>query len=184
MVSIKTPNMNIVRFPSSVDYNYTMSLNFLYDQQFFNNMCDPNPVLLIDSGGSSRVIEDFKTLRSKIIDLCSLSHLHIFRAIVHLQYVGTEPYDSNQMMSDIPLSLSNLKLEFGYKSNVISLTPGHLYRCYIQYLPLLPSDAMTWFLSLVTLFTTLPFDINNTFLASDSFAKFARARCDRVPKSR
>ena len=41
------------------------------------------------------VAEDSETLRSKILDLYSLSLLQIFCAIVQLRYVGTEPYDSN-----------------------------------------------------------------------------------------
>ena len=56
------------------------------------------------------------------------------------------------MMSDISLSLSNLKLEFRYKGNVITLTPDDLYQHYTQYFILLPSDAMTLSFSLVTVF--------------------------------
>ena len=117
-----------------------------------SNIFSPNPVLLIISGRSSRAIKDSEIFRSKILDFCSLSYLHIICVIVQLQCVGTKTYDSNQMMSNIPLSLSNLKLEFLFKGNVISFTPDDLYRRYIQYLPLLPSDAMTWSFSLVTLF--------------------------------
>ena len=47
-------------------------------------------------------------------------------------------YGINQMMSDIALSLSNIKLEFRYKGNLMFLIPDDLYRRYIQYFPLLP----------------------------------------------
>ena len=56
------------------------------------------------------------------------------------------------MMSDIVLALSNLKLEFRLKGNLIILTPDNLFRCYIQYLTLIPFDAMLWSFSFVTLF--------------------------------
>ena len=68
-------------------------------------------------------------------------------------------------MLDISLALSTLKLEYYYKGNLISLTPDDLYRCYIQYLPLLLSDAMIWYLSLVTLFYhALPLDLQDAII--------------------
>ena len=99
--------------------------------------------MLIISARSSRAIEDSGFLRSKLLVLCSLFHLHLFCDIVQLQYVETTTYDSNQMMSDISLTLSNLKLEYRFKSNLITLTPDDLYRRYIEYLLLLPSHTMT-----------------------------------------
>ena len=142
----------MVYSPSSVNYSYTEPLNFLDDQQSFNNAFGNIPVMLLVSDRSSRAIEDSKTLRSKILDLCSLSHLHIFCDIIQLQYVGTATYDSKQMMLNISLSLQNLKLEFSFIANVITLTPDDLYQRYIQYLYLLLSDVMTWLFSIVTLF--------------------------------
>ena len=105
------------------------------------------------------------------------------------QYVGISTYDWNDTMSDISVSLLNLKLEFRFKGNIISLTPDGLYRRYIQYLPLLLSNTMTWFFRLVTLFyhfvtrftmyncqgrvsTTQPFACNNKALIGNSFVKF------------
>ena len=74
-------------------------------------------------------------------------------------------YDSNQIMSDISLALSTLKLEYRYKGNFISLTLDDLYRRYIQYLPLLSSNAMVWSFSLVTLFYhTLPLDLQDAII--------------------
>ena len=108
--------------------------------------------MLIISARSSRTIEDSGFLRSKLLGLCNLFHLHLFCDIVQLQYVETTTYDSNQMMSDISLTLSNLKLEYRFNSNLITLTPDDLYRRYIEYLLLLPSHTMTWYFSLVTLF--------------------------------
>ena len=89
-----TPKIDMVYSPSSVNYSYTEPLNFLDDQQSFNNAFGNIPVMLLVSDRSSRAIEDSKTLRSKILDLCSLSHLHIFCDIIQLQYVGTATYDS------------------------------------------------------------------------------------------
>ena len=94
VASIMTPKIDMVYSPSSVNYSYTEPLNFLDDQQSFNNAFGNIPVMLLISDRSSRAIEDSKTLRSKILDLCSLSHLHIFCDIIQLQYVGTATYDS------------------------------------------------------------------------------------------
>ena len=160
VVSIKIPKMNMIYSPSPVGCTYKGTFDFLDDKQSFDHIFGHNPVMLIISARSSRAVEDSETLRSKLLDLCSLSHLHIFCDIVQLQYVGTTTYDSNQMMSDISLALSTLKLEYRYKSNFISLTPYDLYQRYIQCLPLLPSNAMTWSFNLVTIFYhALPLDL-------------------------
>ena len=74
-------------------------------------------------------------------------------------------YDSNQMMSDISLALSTLKLEYRDKGTLIPLTPDDLYRRYIQYLPLLSFNAMTWSFSLITLFYhALPLDLQDEII--------------------
>ena len=163
--SLKTPKMDMICSPSPVGCTYTGTLDFLDDQQSFENIFGSNPVMLIISARFSRAIEDSETLRSKLLDLCSLSHLYMFCDIVQLQYVGTTMYDSNQIMSDISLALSTLKLEYRYKGNFISLTLDDLYRRYIQYLPLLSSNAMAWSFSLVTLFYhTLPLDLQDAII--------------------
>ena len=101
---------------------------------------------------SSRAIEESVTLRSKISTLCSHSQLLIFYNIVQLLYVGTDTYDSKQIMSDISHAFTTLKLEFQLRGKNITLTPEDIYRRHIKYLPLPPSNAMTWSFSLVTLF--------------------------------
>ena len=56
----------------------------------------------------------------------------------------------------------DLKLEFCFKGNVITLTPDDLYRRYIKYLLLFPSDGALWSFSLGTLFYhTLPLDLQD-----------------------
>ena len=42
--------------------------------------------------------------------------------MVQLQYVGTETYGSNQMMTDISLAPSNLNIEFQFKGKLTTLT--------------------------------------------------------------
>ena len=79
--------------------------------------------MLLITARSSRAIEESDTLRSKIYILCSHFQLHIFCNIVQLQYVGTDTYDYNQMMSDIAHTLSTLKLEFQLRGKNITLTP-------------------------------------------------------------
>ena len=73
-----------------------------------------------------RAIDDSDTLRSKFSTLCSRSQLHMFCNTVQLQYVGTETYDSNQMMSGISVALSTLKLKFQLR--------GKYYSCLRQLL--------------------------------------------------
>ena len=65
-------------------------------------------------------------------------------------------------MSNISLALLNLKLQLQFKGKHTTLTPDDLYRHYIQYLPLLSSNEMTWWFSLVTLFHSFPVDLQNT----------------------
>ena len=69
------------------------------------------------------------------------------------------------MMSDISKALSSLKPEFQLRGKHFNLIPDDLFRRYIQYLPLLPSDAMTWSFSLVTLFfNAFPTDLQDDIL--------------------
>ena len=46
--------------------------------------------MLVISVRSSRAIEDSKTLRSKLLDLCSLSHLRIFVALSSYNTLGLQ----------------------------------------------------------------------------------------------
>ena len=70
--------MDMIYSPFPVGCTYTRSLDFLDDQQSFDKIFGLNPVILLISVRSSRVIEDSESLRSKLLDLCSLYHLHIF----------------------------------------------------------------------------------------------------------
>ena len=56
------------------------------------------------------------------------------------------------MLADISLALSSLKMISTHKGKIVVLTPDDLYSRYIEFLPLLTSNAMTWSFSLVTLF--------------------------------
>ena len=102
----------MVRSPSSVDSIYNGPLDLLNNQSSFDNIFGIAPEMLLITARSSRAIEESDTLRSKIDKMCSLSHLYMFYNIVQLQYVGTDTYDSNQMMSDISKALSSFKIEF------------------------------------------------------------------------
>ena len=76
--------MDIICSPSSVNCSYTGPLDFI-NYQSFDNSFGHNPVMLIISTRSSRAIEDSETLRTKLLDIFSLSHLHSFCDIVQLQ---------------------------------------------------------------------------------------------------
>ena len=68
-------------------------------------------------------IEKSKFLCLKLTTLYSLSHLHKYCDFAKLQYDVTKSYDSNQIMSDIVLALSGLKIEYHFKGKLITLTP-------------------------------------------------------------
>ena len=117
-----TPKMNIVQSPS-VDSAYNGPLDFLDNQSSFDNIFGIAPEILLITTRSSRAIEESDTLRSKLDIICSLSQLHNFCNIVQLQYIGIDTYDSNQMISDISKTLSNLKLEFQLRGKLLMLPP-------------------------------------------------------------
>ena len=127
-------------------------------QQYFK--C--NPVILTISTCYSREIEDFETPRSKILNLCSLSHLHIFlrHRLVTIRWdrnIWFKPDDVRYFTF-----FCDLKLDFRFKGNVITLTPDDLYRSYIKHLPLFLSDGALWSFSLGPLFYhTLPLDLQD-----------------------
>ena len=112
----------MIRSPS-VDSTYNRPFDFLDNQSSFDNIFDIAPEMVLITSRSSRAIEESDTLRSNLDTICSLSQLHIFCNIVQLQYVGTDTYDSNQMMADIAKALSNLKFEFQLRGETINLTP-------------------------------------------------------------
>ena len=57
-----------------------------------------------------------------------------------------------EILTDISLALTPLKAISNHKGKVVVLTQDDLYSCYIEFLPLLAPNAMTWSFSLVTLF--------------------------------
>ena len=56
------------------------------------------------------------------------------------------------MMHDIYFALSGLKLVYKSQGKLVTLTPDTLYQQFIEFLPLLNPNAITWYFSLVTLF--------------------------------
>ena len=68
-------------------------------------------------------IEKSTFLCLKLITLYSLSHLHTYCDFAQLQYDATKSYDLNQIMSDIVLALSGLKVEYHFERKLITLTP-------------------------------------------------------------
>ena len=63
---------------------------FIDDLQSFDNIFGYNPVMLIISARSSRVIEDSETFRSKLLVFCSLSHLHLFVTLSSYNTLGPQ----------------------------------------------------------------------------------------------
>ena len=67
------------------------------------------------------------------------------------------------MLADISLASTSLKMISNHKGKVIVLTPDDLYSRYIELLPLLAPNAMTWSFPLVTLFFhALPSELQET----------------------
>jgi len=83
-------------------------------------------------------------LATKLHAFCNFCQLHIFCDSVQLQYVGTDTYDSQKMLADISLALTPLKMISNHKEKVVDLTPDGIYSRYIELLPLLVPNAMTW----------------------------------------
>ena len=121
VATTSTPKMDMVRSPSSVGSTYYGPLDFLDDQSSSDNIFGLAPDMLPINTRSSRAIEESDTLRLTLDTICSLSQLYIFFNIVQLQYVGTDTYDSNQMMSNISHALSTLKLEFQLRGKILIL---------------------------------------------------------------
>ena len=96
--------------------------------------------------------EETDYLTSKVLALCSLRCLHRFYNSVQLKYVSTASYDSQKMLADISLALSNLQMVYNHRGRIISLTPGDLFSCYTEFLPLLSLNTLNWSFSLVPLF--------------------------------
>ena len=133
---------------------YTGPFDFLDSQASLDLIFGPNPTMFRLAPGKNKqcASEDTEYLETKLLKFCNFCSLHIFCDSVQLQYVGTESYDSQKMLADIFLALTSLKMISNHKGKVIVLTPDNLYSRYIEFFPLLTSNAMTWSFSLVTLF--------------------------------
>ena len=69
---------------------------------------------------------DTEYLASKVLAFCNLCRLHIFCDSFQLKNVFTASYDSQKMLVDISLVLSNLKMVYNHREWTISLTPDDL----------------------------------------------------------
>ena len=69
-----------------------------------------------------------------------------------LQYVGTYTYDSQKCLPVFLYCFISLKMISNHKEKLVVLTPDDLYSRYIEFLPLLAPNAMTWSFFLGTLF--------------------------------
>ena len=63
-----------------------------------------------------------------------------------------ETYDTHRMLYDIYFDIPSLKLEAKINRRIVSLTPNYLYKCSIELVTLLSSDATNLSFSLITLF--------------------------------
>ena len=142
--------MDMARFPSSVGSTYTRTLDFLDNQSSFDNIFGLASDMLLVTARCSRAIEEFDTLRSNISTMCSRFQLHLFKYSPRIIR-----WDRNLRLQ--PDDVWHLSWSFDFKTRTSIKEkyysyPDDLYRRYIQYLPLLSSNAMTWSCSLVTPF--------------------------------
>ena len=72
------------RVTSFVDFICTRTLDFFDNQASFDNMFRFNHIILIITTRSSYTIEEFDTLRLRILKLCSLYQLHICFDIIQV----------------------------------------------------------------------------------------------------
>jgi len=156
ILSSSTPKMDRIRsvVTSRGSMTYTGPLNLLDSQDSFDLIFGSNPTMLrLTSGKNRQCASDTVYLATELHEFCNFCQLHIFCDSVQLQYVGTETYDSQKMLADICLALSSLKMISTHKGKLVFLTLDDLYSRYIEFLPLLASNTMTWSFSLVTFFS-------------------------------
>ena len=67
------------------------------------------------------------------------------------------------MLADISLALSSLKMISTHKGKLVVLTPDDIYSRYIEFLPLLVPNTMTWLLKLREMSEMEQNHILNTF---------------------
>ena len=96
--------------------------------------------------------ENTKHLPFKVLIFCIFCRFHIFCNSVPLKYVDTVTYHSEKMRVNIDLTLSKLKIVYNHRGWKFSLTPDYLISCFIEFVPLFLSNAVTLSFSLVTLF--------------------------------
>ena len=59
--------------------------------------------------------EDTEYLKAKVIAFYRQCQLHIFCNLIQLKYIGTSTYDSQKILADISIPLSNIKVEYHHK---------------------------------------------------------------------
>ena len=58
-------------------------------------------------------------LASKVFVFLNICRLYIFYDSFQLKYVGAASYDSQKMLADISLILSNLQMVYNYRGRII-----------------------------------------------------------------
>ena len=97
----------------------------------------------IRNGTEVTTIKETYYFASKVIVFCNLNRLHIFFNSVQVKYVDTASYDSQKILADISLSMSNLKITNNLCDKTMSLTPDDLFSLYTEFIPLLSSNILT-----------------------------------------
>ena len=105
-------------------------------------MGDPRPQC-IPRKREQRANENTDYLLSKVNELYNICRLHIFCDSIQLKYVGTDVYDSQNILADIPIALSKLKMVNTVRGKHISLTPDDLFSNFTSFLTLLSPNTMT-----------------------------------------
>ena len=136
---------------------FTGPLIVLDTQSSFDNIFGLNPIMnqKIPRRKRQCTTEETEYLSSKVLFFGILYRLHIFYNYIQLKYVGIIYYNSQKMLADFSLALSNLKMVYNHRERTLSLTPDNLLSPYIEFFPLLSPNALTWSFSLIKLFLML-----------------------------
>ena len=95
-------------------------------------------------------IEDTAYLDTNLTMYCEICQLNLFCDIVQLQYASTITYDTHRRLHNIYLALSELKRFYKVNGKIIPLKADTLYQRFIELLPFLPPNSISWSFSLVT----------------------------------
>ena len=147
-LNLLSPSMQ--RLTSAVapsNCTYTGTLDFDKDQAKFDSVFGDTPQLLCPRDGRPESVEVI------INDYLNKCRLHVFIPALRLDYVGVAHVDTGVMMQDTVRALHSLKMATLLPSGQVDTCGvAQLYDAFVNAASLLPADATSWTVNLVTTF--------------------------------